>query len=226
MIYDTIKSPKLGIWKHYFSKMIATKKFLQLAILIGITLNVSSCSMFDTDKHECPPLETTTRKFLESDRARIPYKTGTDTLTFVQLPSNIEYHFYGLGILNGFSQVQYSRDIECPNDIANCEYQTYKYESLTINDPIYIAFYIPGRYDGTHANFRFKTKVFESGMGRLGSTVDYNSLEIQGTTHNNIYRISGSDNVYDTTSYLLYTNIDGIIKIKFSNQDYWELKKK
>ncbi|MFA6261117.1 MAG: hypothetical protein WC760_06610 [Bacteroidia bacterium] len=201
------------------------KKVINLfCVLTGLIL-LSSCTLFLDNKHDCQPRETTTEKFSDNDRTKIPYKTGTDTLTFMHYPSNIAHDFYGLGMLNGFSPVSYSRDIECPNDIANCEYQTYKYESQTISDAIYIAYYVPNRDKATHANFKFKTKIFDCVMGEFGATVNYNALEIQGKIFNNVYRLAGSEDVYDTTSYLLYSNSDGIIKIKFSNQDYWEIVK-
>lgn len=193
-------------------------------LLIGLIL-MSSCSLFIDYDHDCPPRETKTFKMLDNDKSRIPYNTGFDTLSFMHFPSSEVHSFYGLGMLNGFSQVHYSRDIECPPDIANCEYQTYKYESPTISDAIFIAYYKDGPYGGTNANFRFKAKTFEKGMGYFGVTVSYTTLVIQGKTFNNVYRISGTENYDDTTSYLLYTNLDGIIKIKFSNQDYWEMVK-
>ncbi|MFA6261844.1 MAG: hypothetical protein WC760_10270 [Bacteroidia bacterium] len=201
--------------------LIASVSFV--LIVVAGTCCVSCGSEVDPfRKNDCPASKTTTYSLSENEKGIVTY-SGYDTLKFIQWPSNAIYTFNGKGKVIGYKDVQVTSMITyCPDNIAKCEYRNFVFESQILNNELFVSIYEEGLLDASQAKFVFQEFSAECSIGSLFAQPTYSTITVRGIPYKDVHRITPNGSITDTSTYLLYTVKEGVIKIKISQNEYWE----
>lgn len=207
----------------------AVLKAFQLELVILVCLFFTGCNLLGSSKQDCPARKTYTDYLPDYSKAVVPY-IGYENFSLVSSSTKDTLTYVGIGVLHGFSSGTTSNRSgtgDCPDDLVNLEYQTYKFICNKSPDPIYLALYLPGHYYDGYLKISYKNENFSQSTNVIApKRFTYSSKIIQGYEYDSVYFISGDvNNALDTTSYMLYNYKNGLIKIRMPSGETLELIK-